>query len=150
MLEGGMIKGSLARLGKTFPLKMDILPVKRLFPPRWGSRSRYPRVTTWKGQNLATVTHIHVFLSNKGKWETLTWTEHPSYHLRVGGGGQGAFPWSIQPLSHSHCLIPFIFFFSFRNSSHSARLFCLKLFFFFLNLSNHKLYSVEDKITSEA
>lgn len=23
-----------------------------------------------KGQNLATVTHIHVFLSNKGKWET--------------------------------------------------------------------------------
>ena len=49
-LEGGMIKGSLARLGKTFPPRMDILPVKRLFPPRWGSRSRYSRVRTWKGK----------------------------------------------------------------------------------------------------
>lgn len=49
-LEGGMIKGSLARLGKTFPLRMDILPVKRLFPPRWGRRSHYSRVTTWKSR----------------------------------------------------------------------------------------------------
>lgn len=49
-LEGGMIKGSLGRLGKTFPLRMDILPVKRLFPRRWDSRSRFSGVTTWKGR----------------------------------------------------------------------------------------------------
>lgn len=49
-----------------------------------------------KGQNLATVTHIHVFLSNKGKWETPAIAEAPSYHSRGGGGegygGKGAFP----------------------------------------------------------
>lgn len=40
-----------------------------------------------KGQNLATVTHIHVFLSNRGKWETPATAQFPVLSLVGGWGG---------------------------------------------------------------
>lgn len=46
-----------------------------------------------KVQNLATVIHIHVFLSKQGIWETVTGTEHPYYHLkREDGRERESFP----------------------------------------------------------
>lgn len=41
-----------------------------------------------KGQNLATVTHIHVFLSNRGKWETPATAQFPRL-ITCGGMGRG-------------------------------------------------------------
>lgn len=87
-LEGGMIKGSLGRLGKTSPPRMDNTACEKVIPTALGQQITLLRSNNMKGQNLATVAHIHVFLSNKGKWETPATAEHPSYHSR-GGGGQG-------------------------------------------------------------
>lgn len=94
-LEGGTIKGSLARLGKTFPPRMDILPVKRLFPLRWGSRSHYSRVTTWKGKIwLESPTYMFFFPTRaNGRHQP----EQNILLITCGGGGwdgggDGAFP----------------------------------------------------------
>lgn len=58
-----------------------------------GTADHITRGDNMKGQKLATVTHIHVFLSNRGKWETPATAQRappaPALSL-VGGGGSQA------------------------------------------------------------
>lgn len=45
---------------------------QKVIPTALGQQITLLQSNNMKGQNLARVTHIHVFLSNKGKWETPT------------------------------------------------------------------------------
>lgn len=65
---------------------------------RVGTADHISSSNNMKGQDLATVTHIHVFLSNRGKWETPATARcpHPRPRLITCGGwgeqgGKGAF-----------------------------------------------------------
>jgi hypothetical protein len=69
---------------------------------RDGTADHITRSNNMKGQNLATVPHIHVFLSTRGKWETPATSEFPSYHLwgdgnRMGEAGREPFPNQYRP-----------------------------------------------------
>lgn len=135
-VEGGRIKGGRRTWENT-----ALRTAQRSPPPR-RTQIALPRE---RHERARLASHPRTCFSfQQGQMGDTGRTEHPSYRWRPAGVGRGPLPNQYAP-RRRRCLIPFMFFFSLRNGSHSAGLSCLQLLFFYTPaLPSYTLWKAEE------